>query len=174
MSARADRIAVLYERHATTVERQVSRRARGPQAVIEDACQTAWTRLCARTDIDTEGNSAVRWLIVTAMREAWKLSSRQREVPVGGWSPDPGEGELPEPAGNSADPLAAAIDHAHDQELRDRLANLTVRERQFLALQAAGLSYEEISQTGASVRTVERQIQRGRRKLRDGGPSTDD
>jgi RNA polymerase sigma factor (sigma-70 family) len=174
VSARADRIACLYERHAMTVERQVSRRARAPQAVIEDACQTAWTRLCARTDIDADGGSVVRWLVVTAMREAWKLSSRQREVPVGGWSSDPGVGELPEPPGDLADPLAAAIDHAHYQELRDQLATLTVRERQFLALQAAGLSYEEISQTGASVRTVERQILRGRRKLREGGPSIDD
>jgi DNA-binding CsgD family transcriptional regulator len=56
------------------------------------------------------------------------------------------------------DPLAAAIDLAYYQELRERLAPLTVREREVLALRAAGLSYEEISHTGASVRTVERQI----------------
>jgi RNA polymerase sigma factor (sigma-70 family) len=171
VSARTERIAELYERHAASIERQVSQRARAPRAVIEDACQTAWTRLCARADVDAEARGAVRWLIVTATREAWKLSSRQREVPIGGWSSEPGEGELPEPAGETAEPPTVAIDHEHSRELRDRLADLNPRERQFLALQAAGLTYEEISQMGASIRTVERQILRGRRKLRNGGPT---
>jgi RNA polymerase sigma factor (sigma-70 family) len=173
MSAREEQLAVLYERHADSVERQVANRARAPRVVIEDACQTAWARLCARADIDAVAPGAVRWLIVTATREAWRLASHRREVPVGGWCGEPQDGELVEPIGTSGDPVAVAIDHEHSAELRDRLTILTARERQFLGLQAAGLSYHEIAQTGASIRTVERQILRARRKLQNAGPGLD-
>jgi RNA polymerase sigma factor (sigma-70 family) len=168
-TARADRIAVLYEREAQVVRRLVSRRANASDVVIEDACQTAWERLCAHTEVDVEAPAAVRWLVVTAMREAW-LRSRVREIPVGGWHGDAiDERELPEPASDALGPLGLAIEHEHSDELRDRLRALTERERQFLALQAAGLSYREISvRTGATRRTVERQILRGRRKLEQG------
>lgn len=44
---------------------------------------------------------------------------------------------------------------------------MTARERRIVGLHAAGLSYTEISNvTGYSERTVERQLLRGRRKLR--------
>jgi RNA polymerase sigma factor (sigma-70 family) len=173
VSSRDERLAVLYERHAGSVERQVSHRAGAPHAVIEDACQTAWTRLCARADIGADAPGAVRWLIVTATREAWRLAARRREVPVGGWCAEPAQGELAEPAGTTGDPVAVAIEHERSAEPRDRLSVLTARERQFLGLQAAGLSYHEIAQTGASMRTVERQILRARRKLRNAGACLD-
>ena len=63
-----------------------------------------------------------------------------------------------------------AIAHEHSDELREQLRGLTDRQRQFLALQAAGLTYAEIAQrTDTTLHTVERQILRGRRKLTDGG-----
>jgi RNA polymerase sigma factor (sigma-70 family) len=169
---RSERIAVLYERHAATVQRLVSRRANVPRAVIEDACQTAWVRLCARSDVDVEASGVLRWLVVTAVHEAWRYTSRRRELDVGGWLPDAETaGELPEPCGEAPDPLAVAADR---DELRRRLLVLTPRERQFLALQAAGLSYAEIAtRLRVTVRTVERQILRGRRKLRQGGDGAD-
>ena len=47
------------------------------------------------------------------------------------------------------------------------LRALPVRQRTVLLLQAAGFSYEETAESlGLSRRTVERQIMRGRRKLR--------
>ena len=47
------------------------------------------------------------------------------------------------------------------------LRALPVRQRTVLLLQAAGFSYEETAEgLGMSRRTVERQIMRGRRKLR--------
>jgi len=109
----------------------------------------------------------VKWLIITAIRETWRRTSNLREVPVGGWLPR-GEGhELPEPAGHAPDPSEVAV--ARD-ELRRELAVLTCREREFLALQAVGLTHQEISaRLQVTVRTVERQLLRGRRKLRAAG-----
>jgi RNA polymerase sigma factor (sigma-70 family) len=63
-------------------------------------------------------------------------------------------------------PLEQAIAHEHSDELRDELRGLTDRQRQFLALQGSGLTYAEIAErTGTTLRTVERQILRGRHKL---------
>lgn len=165
---RGDRIAALYVRHGRAVERLVSRRVRVPPPVIEDACQTAWARLCSRDDVDVESSRAVRWLVVVAVHEAWRYTERRRELAVGGWLTDVTvAGELPEPSGQLADPLIVAI---WRDDLRRRVASLTPRERQFLALQVAGLSYAEIAaRLRVTARTVERQIARGRRKLRRGG-----
>ena len=161
-------VASLFARQARDVVRLVGARVRAPYVVIEDACQTAWMRLLAHGEVDVEGPGAVRWVVITATREAWRRSA-QRQTPTGSWSAVGGElrdGELPEPAGHSADPVEVAIEREHTRELQERLNTLTGRERRFLALQALGLSYQEIAfQTGASLRTVERQILRGRHKL---------
>jgi hypothetical protein len=81
MSARGDQIAALYAEQARLVQRQVARRVNAPTAVIEDACQTAWERLCAHPDVDQNTPGAVRWLVVTAMREAWRRAGG-REIPT--------------------------------------------------------------------------------------------
>jgi RNA polymerase sigma factor (sigma-70 family) len=166
-SGRRERLGDLYELHAETVGRLVCRRVNAPRAVIEDACHTAWLRLCARNDVPLDTQSTLKWLVVTATRESWRRTGGRREVAVGGWLPDEEGHELPEPAGDAPDPLVVAVGR---DEVRRRLATLTARERQFLALQALGLSYEEISvRLDVSVRTVQRQILRGRQKLRRGG-----
>jgi RNA polymerase sigma factor (sigma-70 family) len=169
---RGERIAALYARYAGSVQRLVSRRASVPWPVIEDACQSAWARLCSRDDVDVEASRVVRWLVVVAVREAWRYTERGRELPVGGWLTDiSAAGELPEPSGRFADPLIVAL--ARD-DLRRRLLSLTPREREFLGLQVAGLGYTEIAaRLGVTARTVERQIVRGRRKLRRGGDGVD-
>jgi hypothetical protein len=117
-------------------------------------------------EVDPDGPGAVRWLAITAIREAWKYSAT-REIPTGGWTgqDEDADGQLPEPAGDTPDPLDVVISHEHTPELKGRLAMLAGRERQFLALQALGLTYQEIAATGASIRTVKRQILPGRRKF---------
>jgi RNA polymerase sigma factor (sigma-70 family) len=162
MSARVDQIAALYAQQARLVQRQVARRVNAPTAVIEDACQTAWERLCTHPDVDLNTPGSVRWLLVTAMREAWRRAGG-REIAT-----DPAD--LAEPVSDAASPLERALAHEHSDERRDQLRTLTDRQRQFLALQAAGLSYAEIAErTGATPRTVERQILRGRHKLTQRG-----
>ena len=162
MSARADEIAALYAQQARLVQRQVARRVNAPTAVIEDACQTAWERLCTHPDVDPGGPGAVRWLVITAMREAWR-GAGGREIPT-----DPTD--LAEPVSDAPSPPERVIASQHYDELRDQLRGLNDRQRQFLALQAAGLTYAEIAQrTGTTLRTVERQILRGRHKLTERG-----
>ena len=162
MNARADQIAVLYAEQARVVQRQVARRVNAPTAVIEDACQTAWERLCTHPDVDPDTPGAVRWLVVTAMREAWRRTG-SREIAT-----DPTD--FGEPVSDAPSPLEQMIATEHSNELRDELRPLTDRQRQFLALQAAGLTYAEIAErTATTLRTVERQILRGRHKLTERG-----
>jgi RNA polymerase sigma factor (sigma-70 family) len=110
--------------------------------------------------------AVVKWLVVTATREAWRRAGG-REILVGAWQGDAvDEREAAEPVSDALSPLDLAIEHERSDGLRDRLRILTDRERQFLALHAAGLTYREISvRAGVTRRTVERQILRGRRKL---------
>ena len=115
----------------------MANRAHAPHAVIEDACQTAWARLCARQDVEVEAPHTVRWLVVVAVHEAWRKSGG-REVTVGGWLP-----EVDGPAVDAPDPVAVAVSR---DEARRRLERLTDRERQFLTLQLAGLTYREIAE----------------------------
>jgi RNA polymerase sigma factor (sigma-70 family) len=160
--ARTDQIAALYGQQARLVQRQVARRVNAPTAVIEDACQTAWERLCTHPGVEPVAPSAVKWLVVTAMREAWRRAAG-REIPTD-------LTDLGEPISDAPSPLERAIAHEHSDELRDQLRGLTDRQRQFLALQAAGLTYAEIAErTGTTLRTVERQILRGRHKLTERG-----
>jgi hypothetical protein len=97
MSARADQIAALYAEQARLVQRQVARCVNAPTAVIEDACQTAWERLCTHPDVEPVAPSAVKWLVVTAMREAWRRAGG-REIPT-----DPTD--LGEPVSDAPSPL---------------------------------------------------------------------
>lgn len=165
--ARSGQIALLYRRHASTVYRLVNGLVGGSPGVIEDACQTAWARLCAHEEVDVERPGALRWLTVTATREGWKRARHPREHPIGGWLADEEhESELPEPAGDSPDPCELMIAHEKHGVRAELLSQLTPRERRYLGLQAIGLSYEEIAEaTQSTMRTVERQILRARRKL---------
>lgn len=166
VGTRGQVIEELFERQAGTVRRLVGGRAQVPDAVLEDACQVAWERLCSHEDVSLQPPVAIQWLVVTATRVAWR-DARRREIPAGSWQPGDEDGR-DEPPGEAADPLDVAIEREHCRELADRLHLLTDRQRRFLMMRAAGLSYREIAkQTGATMRTVERQIVRGRRKLRE-------
>ena len=165
--SRAGDLANLYRAEHRRLERIVARQVRAPGTIAQDACQTAWARLCADPDLVLEEHAALSWLITTATREAWKqsrrLSTRQATVAFQVVSD---LDEFAEPAVEDSDPCELAIAHAEHQERVTRLRALSDRERLYLYLQGLGYSYSEMANlTSASVRTVERQVLRARSKL---------
>jgi RNA polymerase sigma factor (sigma-70 family) len=128
--------------------------------VIEDACQFAWSRLIdhrSRVRRDT----ALGWLATTAVREAFKLLRRQRrEIPFDALAEDAG---LTSPA-----PAVTSLEELVEQRERLRtIASLPERQQRLVWLQGLGLSYTEMAgYTGATPRTVERQLLRAKRALR--------
>ncbi len=154
-------VAGLYEDQSAKVQRLVRSGVRASEPVIEDACQVAWSRLIAqRHRIRRE--TAVAWLVTTALHEALKLVRREnRDVSLEALLDD--RGDLLR-AGTAAS--------AHELvEFRVRLASLgtlSERQRRLMWLQGIGLSYAEMAgELGATRRTVERQLCRARRKLGD-------
>lgn len=162
--ARGDE-AKLYAHHANLLLRIVSRRASAPQTVVEDACAFAWTQLLR---YQPERERVVAWLVTVATREAWTLAEREsRETSIEAL----GTSESPEGAYARLEDLGASLeDQLHARDALRSAASLPERERQALARQVAGLSYEEMAaETGDSKRTVERQLMRAHKRIREGG-----
>jgi RNA polymerase sigma factor (sigma-70 family) len=149
--AGTDEIAELYRANADQLRQIVRFSVRAPDAVIDDACQIAWSRLVGhRAGVRSE--TVLPWLVTTASREALKLLRRsQRELPLD---------QLREPHQIGPEQIV---------ELRDRLAQLRIlprRQQRLVWLQGLGLSYAEMAEyTGDSQRTIERQILRAKRAL---------
>ncbi len=158
----------LYLALSPRLERIVRLDVRAPDAVIEDACQFAWSRLLHHRD-RVGHDSALSWLAKTAVHEAIKLLRRdQRELSLEGEGAGAGAGELE----RSGRPLSQGLapgpeEHFEQRERLGALAGLPERQRRALWLHALGLSYAEIGlQTGDTPRTVERQLLRARRTVR--------
>ena len=153
-------VGELYAELAGRLERVVRGEVRAPPPLIEDACQFAWWRLVVHAH-RVERRAALSWLAKTAVHEAIKLVRRaERDVSLEARLERAGEAAIPS-RWPGPDEVAG---HRAQFEL---LRALPVRQRTVLLLQAAGFSYEETAGSlGLSRRTVERQIMRGRRKLR--------
>ena len=153
-------VGELYAELAGRLERIVRREVRAEVPLIEDACQFAWWRLVVHAN-RVERRAALSWLAKTAVHEALKLVRREeRYVSLEARLDGSGEAAIPS---RSPRPDQVA-EHRAQLEL---LRALPVRQRTVLLLQAAGFSHEETGGSlGMSGRTVERQIMRGRRKLR--------
>jgi RNA polymerase sigma factor (sigma-70 family) len=168
---RCAEIAAFYTQNQRRLRSAVRRDSGAAAEVVEDACQTAWAMLLRREDISLDSHGFA-WLCQVA-RTTGLRQATGRDTPAGALLPTEGgtPGEPSEPAGERGDPLELALAHEHSRGLRERLLALRERERRYLALHAAGLSYREIAATegGVSLRTVERQILRARRKLKGGG-----
>ena len=67
--------ADLYQRHHQALLIAVSHAINGSGALIEDACQTAWTILLRR---QPDRASVFAWLYVVAIHEAYRLSAIER------------------------------------------------------------------------------------------------
>lgn len=152
-----DGVGELYALHARRLRRIVGCAVRAPEAVIDDACQVAWSRLIPQAAA-IRPEATLSWLVTTASREAIKLAQRaERDVSLEGLIDD--DAQLAHPGG--ADDLVA---------LRERLAAvraLPVRQQQLVWLAGLGFSYREMAaQTRSSRRTVERQLLRAKHTLR--------
>jgi RNA polymerase sigma factor (sigma-70 family) len=154
-------IEELYRELARRLEQIVRREVRAPAPLIEDACQFAWWRLVVHAH-RVERTVALSWLAKTAVHEALKLIRRaERDLSL--QARLEGDGDRPTPS--LALGPGEIAEHRAQLEL---LYTLPVRQRAAVLLQAAGFSYEETADNlGVSLRTVERQIMRGREKLRE-------
>jgi hypothetical protein len=76
-------IADFFAPHERDLRQSVAYRVRHlPAAAIEDACQTAWEKLC-RSDVELRATGRAR-LVTVALHEAWLHSRRERvEKPAG-------------------------------------------------------------------------------------------
>jgi RNA polymerase sigma factor (sigma-70 family) len=160
---REDEVAELYGVLAGSLRRIVAGRVTAPEAVIEDACQFAWSTL-VRHRRRVRRETALGWLARTAMHEAFKLiRSERRELSLE---------ELSEHAyANEQAPWALTPSVEEQVEQRARLSSLSAlpeRQQRVIWLQGLGFSYAEMaSRTGSSRRTVERQLMRAKRALRE-------
>jgi RNA polymerase sigma factor (sigma-70 family) len=150
-------VDALYRALARKLENIVRREVRAADPVIEDACQFAWSRLLHHAD-NVQHECALAWLVRTATREALKALRREArclslEDASECWGP---------PAGGPG-PIEIC-----EQRLRlATVADLPERQQRVLWMHALGLSYGEIAvNTGYSLRTVERQLLRAKRTMR--------
>jgi RNA polymerase sigma factor (sigma-70 family) len=151
-------IGELYRHFSTRLEQIVRSGVRSSDAVVEDACQVAWARLVlhhARVREDT----AVGWLVKTAIREAFKLSRRAaREL------------SLDEALETGVDPVSPAPGPCELLVQREQMAAvraLAVRRQRIVWLKALGFSYSEIAELEqCTLRTVDRHLGQARRSLR--------
>ena len=152
--------AQLYRSLATRLERTVRVQVHAPREVIEDACHHAWTQLINHGD-GVDRDTAFSWLATTAVRHAWKLNRRERrELSLEATADE--LGELP-----IASPAPGPAERFEFREQLGHLAELPERQRRFIWLQAAGLTYVEMAAyTGDTVRTVDRQIARATERIR--------
>ena len=149
----------LYRLLSPRLRQIVRSDVRAPEQVVEDACQIAWSRLIRHSD-HVRREAVLSWLATTAVREAFKLSRRdRRELSLDAELERTGELPFPSSAPGPAELV----------ELRDRLAEvrrLPERQQRLVWMHAAGLTYVEMAgRTGDSRRTVERQLLRAKVRL---------
>lgn len=153
-------VGELYGLLASRLEQIVRLDVRAPDVVVEDACQFAWSRLIHhRQRVRTD--TVMSWLARTAVHEALKLLRRDgREISLDG---------APEQVISAVPCALPAPDvMAENHERLAELGRLPERQQRVLWLHTLGLSYTEIAvHEGCTIRTVERQLLRARRWIRE-------
>lgn len=159
--------AVLYAQHADALLRSVGRAVNTSDAVIEDACATAWM-IFLRRQPDREFTFG--WLRTTAIREAIRADQRARALAsLDADCPPPMTGTPTARYESLIDQLDAGDDEQRilAREALRRVAALPPRQRAMFAHHVAGHDYDEIAAlTGDSLRTVDRQLRRAREAIR--------
>lgn len=155
MSKNGIDIEQAFRDHAATVIARVARKVRAPHAVIEDACQFAWTQAWRyRSSLRTD--TLRPWLVKVAEREAWRLASEQQAAIV------------EDAAERATAPASDATDAISDRlQVLDMLAAVSPQQQRVLVLWSAGYSYEEIADELAISRTaVNKALVKARARLR--------
>ena len=151
--------AELYAQLATRLTTIVARQVRTSSANIEDACSFAWLQMLR---YQPARETVLAWLIRVGTREAIRLDrgARRNHATANGSS---GESR----GVDECRPIEA---HLEMLAARDAIvaAQLRTREAEILAAHVAGYSYIEIADAkNITPRTVERQLLRAKRRLRD-------
>jgi RNA polymerase sigma factor (sigma-70 family) len=157
-------VGELYALHARRLERIVRLDVRASQSVIEDACQFAWCRLLFHAE-RIRRETVLAWLVTTAVRHAFKLVGREaRELSL--------ERVLEEKTEPPDCLLVPAPEELVEQRQRlHQLCLLPERQQRLIWLHGLGLNYGEMAaREGCTVRTVERQVLRAKRKMRAVAP----
>ena len=158
----------LYRRHARDLLARTRRAVKAPEALIEDACQLAWTQFLRYQPEPRE--NVVAWLTVVARHEAYRLVREYKSaLPASSITAIDEDGKTtgfdPDLAvGPDRDPLLE-----HDaREALAALAKLKPAQRAALALKVAGFRYKEIQSLcgGKTYTWVNRHITEGRAALR--------
>lgn len=152
-------VAELYLAGASDVRRLVAHAVHARETHVEDACQVAWARLMAHR-CHVQRRAAIAWVVRTAIHEMCR--SLRRDRPLVAMS------ELADEAGEYPTlGLTAPLDELVEERSRLWVLDaLPVRQRKLLWLRAFGFSYDEVAaEAGMSLRAVERQLQRARRRL---------
>jgi DNA-directed RNA polymerase specialized sigma24 family protein len=123
---------------------------------VDDACGFAWLQLVRHRP---PAPVAFAWLCTTAVREAIKLDQRMTRLI--------GLDQLADVATDSSPGAESSLEVIAAGE-QIRAARLRPRETRVLGLRIAGYTRGEMAElTGDSHRTIDRQLRRARRKLRD-------
>ena len=157
LHAREGDARVLFARHGVRLQALVNRRVDTSRANVEDAFAFAWLQLCRYRP---RGERVFGWLFRTAVREAQRLD---RRAGTALHHDDPDAASTHDHASQVGGPLVLLA-------ARETItaAGLSEREARLVGLRAVGYSYRESAQlTGQSVRTVERQLVRADRELRN-------
>src|SRR4051794_4691956 len=151
--------AELYLRYQRKLVRAVARIVHASDELIEDACQEAWMILVRQ---QPERSAIFAWLRVVAVHEAYRLC-RAEQGAAHLEDIDHSDGWEAVIAGETS------IDDVIDarQALR-LLAELPARQRDDLALLAAGFSYREIAELtgGRTYTNVNKHLAKARARLR--------
>ncbi len=152
-------LETLYRSHHQRLLRAVARAVHAAPATVEDACSFAWLQLHRHARVA----HPKAWLLTVAVREAVRLDRGEHS-----------SAPLPADAGGEdvlvVDPVdrLAASELALDTRALLTTAALTDRQIRLIGLYASGFTYREMAElTDQTVRTVERQLLRALRQLRD-------
>jgi RNA polymerase sigma factor (sigma-70 family) len=158
--------ADLYREHAGALYRIVRAAVRGPDQLVEDACQTAWLILLRR---QPGRHSVLPWLITVAIREAYRLArSERRDARLEDLiAQDNSAGEAD--GWQSLIPAPATVEQSVEARTAlETLAGLPPRQRHYMALFIAGYRYHEIvAICGVTYTNVNNHLVRARARLRE-------